>query len=423
MKEQVAPEVDAQLVSRLLEIADDDRRAEFIHRNPGLHHARVVEYLTKRVVQEVRVDQRQALRMADSALVLSDILRDERCLAQSLRAKANALYSAGENRAAVEHHAKSVNIWVSLHDEVEVARTLSSSLQPRALSGDYDGAMEAAERAREIFTRHGDQMRLVRLDINVGNILHRQDRFAEAIATWKRAYEKLLPFDDAEGIAVLLHNIAVCQISLNEFREAMQTYQRAREYAQGHNMPLLVAQADYNIAWLYSQRGEYSTAIDMLRACRESCRKNGDRYHFALCHMDLSEIYLELNLSEEAAQLSQEGSALFAQLAMGYEATKCTVNLAIALGQQGKTADEVVAAFVAKYGETALMAPPKRGFNWAAYLLPGIVITIVGIVIAAVLIRRSRVATVAAVAQEPDMAGLSPEEAARLKAELDRLES
>ena len=95
----------------------------------------------------------------------------------------------------------------------------------------------------------------------------------------------------------------------------------------------------------------------------------------------------------------------------------------VALVQQGKTADEVVGAFVAKYGETALMAPPKRGFNWAAYLLPGIVITIVGIVIAAVLIRRSRVATVAAVAQEPDMAGLSPGEAARLKAELDRLES
>jgi cytochrome c-type biogenesis protein CcmH len=95
----------------------------------------------------------------------------------------------------------------------------------------------------------------------------------------------------------------------------------------------------------------------------------------------------------------------------------------VALVQQGKTADEVVAAFVAKYGETALMAPPKRGFNWAAYLLPGIVITIIGIVIAAVLIHRSRGATVAALAPEPDVARLSPDEAARLRAELDRLES
>jgi cytochrome c-type biogenesis protein CcmH len=95
----------------------------------------------------------------------------------------------------------------------------------------------------------------------------------------------------------------------------------------------------------------------------------------------------------------------------------------VGLVQQGKTADEVIAAFVAKYGETALMAPPRQGFNWAAYLLPGVVITIVGLVIAAVLLRRSRTATVKAVAPGPERAGLSPEEAARLKAELDRLES
>lgn len=95
----------------------------------------------------------------------------------------------------------------------------------------------------------------------------------------------------------------------------------------------------------------------------------------------------------------------------------------VALVQQGKTADEVIAAFVAKYGETALMAPPKRGFNWAAYLLPGVLITAVGVVLATVLVRRSRRAAGAAAAAGPELAGLAPDEAARLKAELDRLES
>jgi cytochrome c-type biogenesis protein CcmH len=95
----------------------------------------------------------------------------------------------------------------------------------------------------------------------------------------------------------------------------------------------------------------------------------------------------------------------------------------VALAQQGKTAEDVIAAFVTKYGETALMAPPKTGFNWAAYLLPGVAITIVGVVIGAVLIRRARVAARVTVAPGPDPAGLSPDEAARLSAELDRLES
>jgi cytochrome c-type biogenesis protein CcmH len=95
----------------------------------------------------------------------------------------------------------------------------------------------------------------------------------------------------------------------------------------------------------------------------------------------------------------------------------------VGMVQEGKTADEVVAAFVAKYGETALMAPPRSGFNWAAYLLPGSAIAIVGVVIGAVLIRRSRAATVAATTHGPELAGLSPEETGRLKVELDRLES
>ena len=91
----------------------------------------------------------------------------------------------------------------------------------------------------------------------------------------------------------------------------------------------------------------------------------------------------------------------------------------VALVQQHKTADEIVAAFVAKYGESALMAPPKTGFNWAAYLLPGIVITLVGIVITWILVRRSRVAAVGAAA-EPST--FSDEDEARLRAELDLLE-
>ena len=70
-------------------------------------------------------------------------------------------------------------------------------------------------------------------------------------------------------------------------------------------MPRLGAQADYNIAYLYYLRGEYSRAIDMLRSTRSECEKVDDRYHHALCNLDLSELYLELNLSSDAAELER----------------------------------------------------------------------------------------------------------------------
>jgi cytochrome c-type biogenesis protein CcmH/NrfF len=60
------------------------------------------------------------------------------------------------------------------------------------------------------------------------------------------------------------------------------------------------------------------------------------------------------------------------------------------LRQAGKSPDEVVAAFVAKYGEQILMAPKPVGFNLAGYLVPGTLVVLAGVVLAAVLLRRSR---------------------------------
>src|SRR3981081_1658432 len=73
----------------------------------------------------------------------------------------------------------------------------------------------------------------------------------------------------------------------------------------------------------------------MLFATRRACENSCDAYHFALCHLDLSEIYLELNLSEEAREMARQGVLLFQKLGMGYETAKTPANQANARGQQG----------------------------------------------------------------------------------------
>lgn len=93
----------------------------------------------------------------------------------------------------------------------------------------------------------------------------------------------------------------------------------------------------------------------------------------------------------------------------------------VGLVEQNLSADEVIAAFVAKYGEQSLMAPPKEGFNWAGYLLPGVAITLAGSVIGWILLRRARMPVAVGDAGSPG--ALSTDEETRLRAELDKLES
>src|SRR5258708_9326769 len=197
--------------------------------------------------------------------------------------------------------------------------------------------MEGGRGGQGIVERAGDTLRLARLELNVANIHHRQDRFHEALAAYEHAYRQLIPLRDTEAIAVALHNMAVCLIGLNDFEKALATHRSARAFCQEHQMPALVVQADYNISYLYYLRGEYSRALEGLKAASVAARETRDAYHVALCSMDMAEIYVELNMNAEAEEMAQEAHTHFHALSMNYEAAKSLAYLAIAAGQSGST--------------------------------------------------------------------------------------
>jgi CHAT domain-containing protein len=226
-------------------------------------------------------------------------------------------------------------------DDAELARTLSGCIQPLLLLGRYDQALAAAEQARAIFKKQGNVLRVARLEVNVGNIYHRQDRFEEALGFYERAYEELLRHDDAEGLAAVLSNLSLCYISLNDFPKALELHKVARRHCADKGMPILVAYADYNIAYLHFLRGEYGRALKMLRDASVSAKSAEDVYQLALCNLDLSEIYLELNLSTEAGELGRAAHEAFQKLGFGYEGAKALAFAAIAATRTGQAFEGV----------------------------------------------------------------------------------
>lgn len=103
----------------------------------------------------------------------------------------------------------------------------------------------------------------------------------------------------------------------------------------------------------------------------------------------------------------------------------------VELDRAGKTAQEILDAFVSKYGEKALMAPKPEGFNLWGYLLPGSAILLAGGALVAFISRR-RVAVAEAVegaaapsSAAPDIAPTGPEAppvpAAATPEEMERL--
>jgi cytochrome c-type biogenesis protein CcmH len=108
----------------------------------------------------------------------------------------------------------------------------------------------------------------------------------------------------------------------------------------------------------------------------------------------------------------------------------------VELDRAGKTAEEILDAFVEKYGEKALMAPKPEGFNLWGYLLPGSAILAAGGALVAVLSRRRAAVAEAGGVEageprlsaewdagtKPMLAPASPEEMERLRRALAEVE-
>ena len=97
----------------------------------------------------------------------------------------------------------------------------------------------------------------------------------------------------------------------------------------------------------------------------------------------------------------------------------------LALRDEGKTAQQILDAFVAKYGEKALMAPKPQGFNLAGYLLPGGLIAAAGAGLVWFIGRRKTAVSLASngsAGLPPASLSASPEELDRLRRELANIE-
>jgi tetratricopeptide (TPR) repeat protein len=289
-----------------------------------------VEWLYGEAIRLVRVDVSRAAQLARATRLLAARVGDPRGWALALRAEGHIAFARGRYEGARVAFVAANRLFRRLGLDLEVALTRSAALQTLIYLGRYQQAFSWARRARDVFERGGDRLRLARLDLNVANILYRQDRFEEALTLYRASLQEFRLRGKPQDVAVALRNRAVCEISRNDFKAALRTYREARSFCERHRLPLLVAEVDYNIAYLFYLRGEYTRAIELYEDARRLAARLGDRYHEALCDLDQSEMFLELNLVERGRALAERALRRFEALGMRYEAAKALLFLAVA---------------------------------------------------------------------------------------------
>ncbi len=351
------------LIAELEDLEGEVERRRWLADHPDVLEPGFVEELCGRVYALLRVDLDRAGRLARATQLAADGIDDDTYRGRSHRNLAHVSMFQRDYRSAVREYRTALETFERIGDDREAAITRYSALTSLSHLGRFDQAFEWADAARETFRRLGDRLRLARLELNLGTLWTRQDRFAKALEHYRRAHEELLEVGTPQDVGAVLRNIAVTLQCANDFTASLESYRRARDYCRQHDLPLLVVELDYNIAYLHYLRGEYARAIRGFEASRRDCERLEDFHHLALCDLDQSEIYLELNLVAEAGRLAERGCAGFERLGMRYEAAKCLTNLAVARSRQGESA-----AALARLDEARRIFVEEQNRVWPAMI-------------------------------------------------------
>ena len=276
------------------------------------------------------ISPKEALQLSEWALSVAFDLEDPWLEASALRAKGNALLFIDDYFLGLEYFEGALKLFTEIGDELEIARTMNSRVVTYLKLSRFDEALADAEKVTEKFRKLGDERRLAQHFVNVGHIYFRLDRFSENIDMLDRAEAILSRLNDSKSLSGVYVNRAGALTSLNRVAEAFKYYGLARKLAAENGMPLVVSQCDYNICYLYFLQGQYTRALEKLNTVRKHMIECGDRWHSALCNLDQSEIYLELNMHRDAIELAQQAYDSFELLGMSYEMAKAVVFLGIA---------------------------------------------------------------------------------------------
>ncbi len=122
-------------------------------------------------------------------------------------------------------------------------------------------ARACAEGALAQFIAAGDERSAGKVEHNLGSVLFRQDRHAEAEPHFRRAALRFARTGDAEssiGSDVALANLLGWQF---RFDEALQTYERARLRATPRGLQVLLAQVHQGVGQIELHRGQWHRAL------------------------------------------------------------------------------------------------------------------------------------------------------------------
>ncbi|MCY7374705.1 MAG: CHAT domain-containing protein [Pyrinomonadaceae bacterium] len=206
----------------------------------------------------------------------------------------------GKLSSAVKNLDKSALTFLSLGEDNEAAQTQVSKLYVLAFLGKYEEAIECGENALKVFENYGDELAAGKVEKNLGNVAARQGNESITEKYYLKARQRFLNVKNIEELTMAENSLANTYVELNNFRKAESFYSQALNSAKEAKMFVTEAEIEASMGNLALFRGQLDRALKYLEISRQKYENLKMPHQTAIAELEIADVYLELNLTEEA---------------------------------------------------------------------------------------------------------------------------
>ncbi len=322
-------ELHTTVTSRLANKLIDAESAEAFLRNQGGRIGREKFGSFKSEVDRlVHGDLDRAGRLAARTGELAALLGDDLSKAYGAASNGRVLHVIGRHGEANTLYEEAARTFRAFGLDREAGLVQKQRVDSLTQLGRYEEAMLAARVTRRLLAGAG-QVQLAQLEVNVGNIHYRLDRYRKALDCYDRARKTLARSGDADMRAHVDLSRSNIFAETDRPLGALKLLNKSAVVWERGGQSVIAAQARLMIAFIQFLRGNYNQALKGYNELRERLTRCGTERLVAWCDLDIARIMLSLNSFEDAGESGAAARASFNKLGMPCESAHASLITAL----------------------------------------------------------------------------------------------
>lgn len=260
---------------------------------------RVVDALKEAADRYWRIDPRRSVKLAEVIIAIGEACNNTWIRALGTMAKGDAIKFIGSQSEAWNLLEEAGRLFILAGDEVGWGRTWIGRLSIATQLNRVSEAIAQARIARDIFVKHGQALRQLRIEMALGDMYRSLGDYRAALASYQHALSTATALGDAarNELCAIYNNIGVVELQSGELREALLAFERAHNLAirQGEKAAAIICRN--NIGVTLARQGHVREALKLLT---EKSPEDAYLPLDAQAQLEKIECLLALNRYEEA---------------------------------------------------------------------------------------------------------------------------